>query len=386
MNERHMMHWITQALECLAFVHGKRILHRDIKPSNFLVRCPAATEMVLHFKNSSITAEDCYLYQLDRTELLLSDFGESLFLPSAEDKATPKSVVGTPAFCAPEILRFWGCKDQCLYDRRADLWSMGATLYTLLLGGPSAADKGVSCLFHASAARGNMEMLTMLLITKGLYPKLMEFRYGTFPEPNFNGTLNASVYTDADLDTNGTGYKHWIYNQLQLSAIQRRFKAKWSAIPDPTLAAIDRMMALRPEDRPHSAVSIVEYLRSITSPMSAVPPPSTVNRLIHLYERSLLWQISLRDAKMSMTPAPTNLDSKEYTNWTNVTEFFTRQLTEAESMLERFKSALSVQNSARLHLYLNPVLSPNVILENIGALFRAQNNVSLARIIFTNPN
>jgi serine/threonine protein kinase len=94
--------------ETVATAHARGVLHRDIKPSNvFVVRAPNEGE---------------------RTKLL--DFGTSKAAPIVDTKLTDEgSVVGTPAYMAPEQLMAAGD-----LDARADVYSLGALLYECLAG------------------------------------------------------------------------------------------------------------------------------------------------------------------------------------------------------------------------------------------------------------
>ena len=81
----------------LALLHSRRLLHRDVSPRN--VRCTRS----------------------GRAKLI--DFGAM-----APMNAGGADVVGTPAFVAPEIVQ------RLALDARADLFSLGATLYYALTG------------------------------------------------------------------------------------------------------------------------------------------------------------------------------------------------------------------------------------------------------------
>ncbi len=99
--------WARQACEGIASAHALGIVHRDIKPENlFLADMPVG-----------------------RRVLKVLDFGVSK-LP---DSSVTKSAVamGSPLYMAPEQMS--SSRD---VDARADVWSLGATLYELLSGRP----------------------------------------------------------------------------------------------------------------------------------------------------------------------------------------------------------------------------------------------------------
>jgi serine/threonine protein kinase len=100
---------IRQAALGLQHAHEHGMIHRDVKPAN-LLRTPAAQIKVLDFG----------LAQLAREET-----------SSAATATPPGALVGTPDYTAPEQAR-----DHRSADARADVYSLGCTLYLLLIGRP----------------------------------------------------------------------------------------------------------------------------------------------------------------------------------------------------------------------------------------------------------
>jgi eukaryotic-like serine/threonine-protein kinase len=102
---------VLQATEALAEAHAQGIIHRDLKPSNLFLTRGADSSPVIKV--------------LDFGAAKTTTFGAETPLTA------PTGVVGTPLFMAPEQMRSQGP-----IDARADIWSLGATLYTLLTGKP----------------------------------------------------------------------------------------------------------------------------------------------------------------------------------------------------------------------------------------------------------
>jgi eukaryotic-like serine/threonine-protein kinase len=99
--------YAIQACEGLAEAHSRRIVHRDIKPYNlFLVeRAPGWNA------------------------IKILDFGISKVAFADGGNVATGVIIGSPCYMSPEQLRATATVDQ-----RTDLWSLGATLYELLVG------------------------------------------------------------------------------------------------------------------------------------------------------------------------------------------------------------------------------------------------------------
>jgi serine/threonine protein kinase len=94
----------TQAAHALDYAYSKGKIHRDVKPANFLMTPEGVVK--------------------------LSDLG--LVKGETDPRLTGAcTVLGTPYYMSPELVS--GCAD---LDIRADLYSLGATLYHLLTGHP----------------------------------------------------------------------------------------------------------------------------------------------------------------------------------------------------------------------------------------------------------
>lgn len=91
----------NEALKGIAEAHDNHVVHRDIKPANILV---------------------------DRKRnVLVTDFGIARDLASKDQMTRDQSTMGTDGYMAPEQN-----KKAETADRRADIYGMGATLYSML--------------------------------------------------------------------------------------------------------------------------------------------------------------------------------------------------------------------------------------------------------------
>ncbi|KAH7730275.1 serine/threonine-protein kinase D1 [Aphelenchoides avenae] len=102
LSERITQYMIHQILVSLRYLHNMNIVHCDLKPENILL----ATDS-------------------DFPQVKLCDFG---FARIIGERSFRRSVVGTPAYLAPEVLRNKG------FNRSLDMWSVGVIVYVSLSG------------------------------------------------------------------------------------------------------------------------------------------------------------------------------------------------------------------------------------------------------------
>ncbi|XP_060951922.1 protein kinase D4 [Limanda limanda] len=100
--ERNTRFLVVQILEALRYLHLKHIAHCDLKPENVLL---ASAEPLPQVK--------------------LCDFGYARLI---SEKSFRRTVVGTPAYLAPEVISSSG------YNRSLDMWSVGVVMYVSLSG------------------------------------------------------------------------------------------------------------------------------------------------------------------------------------------------------------------------------------------------------------
>jgi tetratricopeptide (TPR) repeat protein len=112
---REVLDPIVAVCRALALIHSRRIIHFDVKPSNIMMRADGTVKLL--------------------------DFGIAELVHAVGGL----DFCGTPGFIAPEILQ-----GSLAVDQRADLYSLGMTLYRLLYG----RMPGASATPHLQSAPG----------------------------------------------------------------------------------------------------------------------------------------------------------------------------------------------------------------------------------------
>ncbi|KAL6452320.1 KIC1 Serine/threonine-protein kinase KIC1 [Candida maltosa Xu316] len=109
--ERYIGIVVRELLVTLSAVHKLGVIHRDLKAANVLIS-----------KEGNVQ---------------LCDFGVATKLTSNSSKRT--TMAGTPYWMAPEVIRTGDS-----YNSKADIWSLGITIYEIATGNPPYCDKDAS--------------------------------------------------------------------------------------------------------------------------------------------------------------------------------------------------------------------------------------------------
>jgi tetratricopeptide (TPR) repeat protein/WD40 repeat protein/tRNA A-37 threonylcarbamoyl transferase component Bud32 len=126
---RRLLRRFTDVCHAIGYAHSRGVLHRDIKPGNVVVG-PHGETLVVDWGLAKTT---------DRPDPSSGERPLTLSSASGSSETLPGSVLGTPAYMSPEQAQ--GDLDRL--DPRSDVYSLGATLYSLLTGRPPfAGDAG----------------------------------------------------------------------------------------------------------------------------------------------------------------------------------------------------------------------------------------------------
>jgi serine/threonine protein kinase len=105
--EKHAGIITKEVVQALVYLHRNGIIHRDIKAANILLT--------------------------QQGHVQLCDFGVARHVHAAMSKRY--SFVGTPYWMAPEVI-----KQEAIYGYKADIWSLGITVYEMVHGNPPLAE------------------------------------------------------------------------------------------------------------------------------------------------------------------------------------------------------------------------------------------------------
>jgi len=115
--------YVLQAARGLKHAHDRGMIHRDVKPDNLLLG-----------EQGIVKVADLGLVKTpttDRSDDRLADGPKSGRLNEPAEMTGARIALGTPAYMSPEQ-----CRDAAAVDHRADIYSLGCTLYVLVTGRP----------------------------------------------------------------------------------------------------------------------------------------------------------------------------------------------------------------------------------------------------------
>jgi serine/threonine-protein kinase ULK/ATG1 len=118
---------LIQISNGLSYMHHKKLMHRDLKLENILIHFPE--------KFYKVSFEDYEKTNFEGMQIKIADLGYSREI-NMNDTAT--TFCGSPIILAPDLI-----EHQKGYNLKADIWSLGAITYEMIIGVPPFLDKGI---------------------------------------------------------------------------------------------------------------------------------------------------------------------------------------------------------------------------------------------------
>ena len=119
--EEIVQYIMKQVVSAVKYIHAQNIIHRDLKLDNILV----------NFLNQA----DYDSVNMLKTVVKLIDFG---FASSKDENEMYSTAIGSPLNMDPLILKKFNAgrvqTNDLYYDEKADIWSLGALCYQMLIG------------------------------------------------------------------------------------------------------------------------------------------------------------------------------------------------------------------------------------------------------------
>ena len=141
MNEFYIQKILKQIINGLEYMHHKKIVHRDIKLENIVINFTKFPK-ILKDKNEIITPIKLEQTSLnDDFQIKIADLG---YAKDLSIDLSASTFCGTPITMAPETMENQFNENK--YNTKADLWSLGAITYELLIGHPPFYENNIKGL------------------------------------------------------------------------------------------------------------------------------------------------------------------------------------------------------------------------------------------------
>ena len=243
-SEEIVQHIMRQVVEGVKFIHQNGIIHRDLKLDNILVK----------FKNN----EDLKNLDMLKATVKISDFGISI----KADKAF--TVAGSPIYSDPLILKRMNerndLKDSDGYDKSADIWSLGALCYEMLIGHWIFNGRNIGDLIQKVEIGKYSIPTTLSKEVSSFLNGMLQYdpaRRLTIEELANHDFLRKNVkdFTQINLELFGSKVKN---DKLYINI--KKNQTVWDILNDDTkLSAINTMLNLVPYEMYESSIKIPSF-------------------------------------------------------------------------------------------------------------------------------
>ena len=140
-DRRRLLQAFTQVCQAVGFAHSRGVIHRDLKPANVMVGAFGEVQVMDWGLAKDLTsrevADEPRLSEALTVPVVGTDANQTTDHRSAgestDDQTQAGTVLGTPVYMAPEVA------EGNAATKAADVYGLGAILYTLLAGRPPYA-------------------------------------------------------------------------------------------------------------------------------------------------------------------------------------------------------------------------------------------------------
>jgi eukaryotic-like serine/threonine-protein kinase len=253
LSQQKIVDYMHQVLSALSFAHSRGVIHRDIKPANIMV---TPTGMVK-----------------------LTDFG--IAKSKVKDELTrPGTTVGSLNYMSPEQ-----ALGGVAVDGRADLYSLGITMYELLAGSRPFEDESAYVVLHRQL---NAEPRPPVEINPLLSQPLSDLILKALEKDPVNRFQNAADFSHALSEVTGIAASTPVRNYTSFSSSHRRVPAAAATAKTPFSArrrvkiaaeasAVAGVVALAAFTVPHLVPYFVTSGASAKTVTHAITQPASIS-------------------------------------------------------------------------------------------------------------